>query len=174
MLGREVQVAAHAAVRQQLCAAELAVLWLVSSCTTLVPQRAAAPQGPADSLPACCCHCCCIQLHIYQHMLTFIQNANSLVVTAQRLPMSLPELVEAAPSLTADGSIILGRREQGVPAGQAHRAQHHHAGQRGGRAGGPHRGHGCVGVCVVECKCAYKRGRHCSSAAGHNPCFNLV
>uniref|UniRef100_A0A383VZQ0 non-specific serine/threonine protein kinase n=1 Tax=Tetradesmus obliquus TaxID=3088 RepID=A0A383VZQ0_TETOB len=32
----------------------------------------------------------------------------------QRLPMSLPELVEAAPSLTADGSIILGRRESKV------------------------------------------------------------
>lgn len=47
-------------------------------------------------------------------MLTVIQNANSLVVTAQRLPMSLPELVEAAPSLTADGSIILGRRESKV------------------------------------------------------------
>lgn len=32
----------------------------------------------------------------------------------QRLPISLPELVEAAPSLTADGSIILGRRESKV------------------------------------------------------------
>jgi serine/threonine-protein kinase/endoribonuclease IRE1 len=36
------------------------------------------------------------------------------VLLLQRLPMSLPELVEAAPSLTADGSIILGRRESKV------------------------------------------------------------
>eukprot|EP00878_Enallax_costatus_P018795 GHUV01019807.1.p1 GENE.GHUV01019807.1~~GHUV01019807.1.p1 ORF type:complete len:727 (+),score=262.17 GHUV01019807.1:265-2445(+) len=32
----------------------------------------------------------------------------------ERLPISLPELVDAAPSLTADGSIILGRRESKV------------------------------------------------------------
>mgnify|MGYP001807107570 CR=1 FL=1 len=32
----------------------------------------------------------------------------------QRLPISLPELVESAPSLTADGSIILGSRDSKV------------------------------------------------------------
>jgi hypothetical protein len=32
----------------------------------------------------------------------------------QRLPLSLPELVAAAPSLTADGSLIVGRRESRV------------------------------------------------------------
>lgn len=32
----------------------------------------------------------------------------------QRLPLSLPELVQAAPSLTADGSLIVGRRESRV------------------------------------------------------------
>lgn len=32
----------------------------------------------------------------------------------QRLAISLPDLVDAAPSLTADGSIILGRRESKV------------------------------------------------------------
>ena len=37
-----------------------------------------------------------------------------VLVVLQRLPISLPELVDAAPSLTADGSIILGRRESKV------------------------------------------------------------
>eukprot|EP00775_Hariotina_reticulata_P013052 gene13052-13179_t len=32
----------------------------------------------------------------------------------ERLPISLPELVESAPSLTADGSVILGKRESKV------------------------------------------------------------
>jgi hypothetical protein len=32
----------------------------------------------------------------------------------QRLPLSLPELVQAAPSLTADGSVIVGRRESRI------------------------------------------------------------
>lgn len=35
-------------------------------------------------------------------------------VILQRLPISLPELVESAPSLTADGSLILGRRDSKV------------------------------------------------------------
>lgn len=34
--------------------------------------------------------------------------------TLQRLPLTLPELVQAAPSLTADGSLIVGRRESRV------------------------------------------------------------
>jgi hypothetical protein len=33
---------------------------------------------------------------------------------SQRLPISLPELVDAAPSLTADGSLILGSRDSKV------------------------------------------------------------
>lgn len=33
---------------------------------------------------------------------------------SQRLPISLPELVESAPSLTSDGSIILGKRDSKV------------------------------------------------------------
>lgn len=32
----------------------------------------------------------------------------------QRLPVTLPELVDAAPSLTADGSVLLGRRDSSV------------------------------------------------------------
>lgn len=42
------------------------------------------------------------------------QACTLAVVSLQRLPISLPELVDAAPSLTADGSIIMGRRESKV------------------------------------------------------------
>ena len=42
---------------------------------------------------------------------------------SQRLPISLPELVEAAPSMTADGSIILGRRQSKIYALDKHTGQ---------------------------------------------------
>jgi hypothetical protein len=41
----------------------------------------------------------------------------------QRLPISLPELVEAAPSMTADGSIIMGRRQSKIYALDKHTGQ---------------------------------------------------
>jgi serine/threonine-protein kinase/endoribonuclease IRE1 len=44
----------------------------------------------------------------------FTGHLPACVPRLQRLPISLPELVESAPSLTADGSIILGRRDSKV------------------------------------------------------------
>ena len=37
-----------------------------------------------------------------------------MLISPQRLPITLPELVEASPSLTDDGSIIVGNRKSSV------------------------------------------------------------
>jgi len=48
---------------------------------------------------------------------------NEVDAGIERLPISLPELVEAAPSMTADGSIILGRRQSKIYALDKHTGQ---------------------------------------------------
>lgn len=53
---------------------------------------------------------CCIK----HRLRCWCTDIPACVLRLQRLPISLPELVESAPSLTADGSIILGRRDSKV------------------------------------------------------------
>jgi hypothetical protein len=52
-------------------------------------------------------------LHPAHHLLNHTLAPLHFLVL-QRLPITLPELVEAAPSMTADGSLILGRRRSQV------------------------------------------------------------